>query len=79
MVRLTVDAETRAKLRDLSEQLELCDESGRLLGFFDPVDDPSVYEGVDSSVSPEELDRRSREERGRPLADILADLEKKRT
>jgi hypothetical protein len=36
-----------------------------------------MYEGVDSPTSHEELLRRSREGGGRPLADILADLEKK--
>lgn len=77
MVKLTVDQETRAKLLDLNERLELCDESGRLLGYFNPVVDPSMYEGLDSPLCKEELDRRSREGGGRPLADILADLEKK--
>jgi hypothetical protein len=77
MVKLTVDHETRAMLLDLNERLELCDESGRLLGYFNPVVDPSMYEGLDSQVSAEELERRSREGGGRPLADILADLEKR--
>ncbi|MBC8290473.1 MAG: hypothetical protein H8E37_09165 [Planctomycetes bacterium] len=77
MVKLTVDHETLAKLLDLNERLELCDESGRLLGYFNPVVDPSMYEGLDSQVSAEELERRSREGGGRPLADILADLEKR--
>ena len=74
MVRLTVDQETRAKLQDLNQRLELCDETGRLLGYFQPVVDPALYEGVDAPISEEELDRRERES-GRPLADILADLE----
>ena len=75
MVRLTVDRDTRSKLRDLRERLQLCDENGRVLGYFQPVVDPSLYEGVDSMVSQEELNRRSKEGGGRPLADILADLE----
>jgi hypothetical protein len=77
VVKLTIDQEMRGKLLDLNQRLELCDESGRLLGYFNPVVDPSMYESVDSQVSAEELDRRSREGGGRPLADILADLEKR--
>ena len=77
MVKLTIDQEMRGKLLDLNQRLELCDESGRLLGYFNPVVDPSMYEGLDSQVSAEELDRRNREGGGRPLADILADLEKR--
>lgn len=77
MVKLTVDQDTRTKLYDLRERLQLCDESGRVLGYFQPVVDPSDYEGVDSQVSQEELNLRSREGGGRPLAEILADLEKR--
>ncbi|MCH7727695.1 MAG: hypothetical protein IH991_14615 [Planctomycetes bacterium] len=75
MVRLTIDRNTRTKLHDLKERLQLCDETGRVLGYFQPVVDPSLYEGVDSLVSQEELNRRSKEGGGRPIAEILADLE----
>ena len=44
-------------------------------GYFQPVVDPSLYEGVDSLVSQEELNRRSKKGGGRPIAEILADLE----
>lgn len=77
MVKLTIDHDTRKKLSDLKERLQFCDESGKVLGYFQPVADSSHYEGVDSLVSQEELDRRSREGGGRPLADILADLEQR--
>jgi hypothetical protein len=75
MVKLTIDPDIRSKLHDLKERLQLCDETGKVLGYFQPVVDPSMYEGVESPTSKEELRRRSREEGGRPLADILADLE----
>jgi hypothetical protein len=55
--------------------LELCDASGRVVGYFTPVDDRSQYEGVDSPEDDDELDRRSREESERPLDEILRDLE----
>ena len=77
MVRLTIDTDTQTKLRDLKERLQLCDETGRVLGYFQPVVDSSLYERVESPTSTEELLRRSQEEGGRPLADILADLEER--
>ncbi len=77
MVKLTVDKKTRESLHNLDQRLELCDESDRLLGYFEPVVDQSLYEKYNSAISKEELDRRSRAGGGRPLADILADLEKR--
>lgn len=75
MVRVTLDSALLAKLHNLDSYLELCDESGRVRGRFIPTHDSALYEGVESPSSPEELARRSREESGRPLADILRDLE----
>lgn len=75
MVRVTIDQVVRSKLGGLDSPLELCDETGRVVGHFIPVEDHSIYEGVESPVSDEELDRRLREESGRPLEDILRDLE----
>lgn len=74
MVRITIDPEFRLKLRDFESPLELCDETGRIVGHFIPVQDRAMYRGVESPASDDELDRRSRDESGRPLADILGDL-----
>ena len=76
MTRLVVDQAIRAKLRNLEERLEMCDESGRVLGYFTPAVDQSMYQGVDAPASEEELER-SEKESGRPLADILRDLEQR--
>jgi hypothetical protein len=38
MMKVTLDAETRAKLHDLSEQVELYDEGGKLVGIVVPTD-----------------------------------------
>jgi hypothetical protein len=73
MIKLTVDQSLRAKLHDFDERLEICDESGNVLGYFSPVVDPSLYEGVDAPASDEEL-RQAEKEGGRPLKDILRDL-----
>lgn len=74
MTRVTLDNETVGKLHDLRENLEVCDASGRLLGYFVPTEDTAMYAEVDARVSDEELDRREAEEEGRPLAEILKDL-----
>lgn len=74
MVRLTIDKSLEAKLLRDAEPLELCDAVGRVIGHFIPVADPSRYLGVESPTPAEELDRRSLEETGRPLSDILRDL-----
>ncbi|HPM85037.1 MAG TPA: hypothetical protein PLF81_30245 [Candidatus Anammoximicrobium sp.] len=75
MTRFVIDQATKARLRDLREPLEICSESGDVLGYFTPAIEPAMYEGVVSPNSLEELARRSREGGGRRLADILRDLE----
>jgi hypothetical protein len=40
MIRVTVDSATLGRLRGLQEPLELCDESGRVLGTFTPAAGP---------------------------------------
>ena len=76
MRKVILDRETLSKLRDLQDDLELCDESGCTLGYFSPVTDRSLYDGVDSPISDEELDRRSKQGGGRTLREIFNDLEK---
>lgn len=75
MVRLTIDKVLEAKLLGEAEPLEVCDAGGRVIGHFIPVADASRYAGVESPTPSEELDRRSREEIGRPLSEILRDLQ----
>jgi hypothetical protein len=75
MVRLTIDKGLEAKLLGEAEPLELCDAGGRVIGHFIPVTDASRYVGVESPTPAAELDRRSSEETGRPLAGILRDLQ----
>ena len=74
MVRVVVNPETESKLVGVRHVTEVCDASGRVLGHFVPKVEAEV---LDPGVSDEELDRREREESGRPLADILADLRKR--
>jgi hypothetical protein len=55
MIRITVDEVLLRKLHNLSEPLELCDNSGRVLGHFVPTFDLSKYEPWEPEFSEEEL------------------------
>lgn len=74
MTQILVDAVLRGKLQDMRQPLELCDETGRIVGRFIPALDPSRYETVEPQLSPEELQRR-REEPEYSTAEVLAHLE----
>jgi hypothetical protein len=78
MIKVVIDQATLAKLHDLREHIEVCDEAGITLGYFQPAPsrDRSLYEGVEPPISEEELQLRERELGGRTLAEILDDLEK---
>lgn len=78
MAKVTLDQNLAAKLRHLTERAELCDESGKTVGFFTPLANRSLYEGLVIPISDEEIEQAAKEKKGRPLADILADLEKQR-
>lgn len=74
MTKITIDQETRAKLSGLREHVELCDETGNTIGYFLPT-------GVLKHLSPlpdEEIERRREKRSGRPLRDILRELEVRR-
>jgi hypothetical protein len=73
MKRIVLDAAAIAKLPEY-DIVEVCDESGRVIGRFRPAvyDDPAAQ----PQVSEEELQRRSEEGGGRSLAEIMADWEK---
>ena len=77
MNKIVVDEELRKKLHNLTESLELCDEQGHVLGYVTPAVDKSLYDQVQSPLSEEELQERMKEEGGRPLEEILRDLENK--
>lgn len=58
MTIIIVDAMLRSKLHNLAEPLELCDETGRVLGQFVPSREPVQYWPLEPQVSDEELERR---------------------
>lgn len=73
MTKVVIDASLRSQLRDAGDVLEVCDESGRTLGYFHPASADAGGEAA-SPFSDEEIRRRQQQPGGRPLNDILADL-----
>jgi hypothetical protein len=78
MTRIIVDASLRSKLRNFSERLELCDESGRVLAEVQPVRelDPSEWEPWEPPpLSKAELERR-RHEPGYSIEEVMEHLKR---
>jgi hypothetical protein len=75
------DAAVVAALESIANRSELCDSTGRVLGYFVPgtVDRTIYYKGMKSPYSREELDRRIREEtkNSKTLAEFWEDMRKK--
>jgi len=77
MTRIIVDETLRKKLHNLSEPLDLCDESGRVLARLTPLADLSQYEPWEPTFSEEELRRQEEaKEKRYTTAEVLARLEK---
>lgn len=75
MTKVTVDEALLSRLYNLSEPLELCDASGRLLGRVIPVPDLSEYEAWEPPMDEEDLLRREQEVESFTTAEVLAYLE----
>jgi hypothetical protein len=78
MTRLIIDAATLARLQNLQDLSEVCDESGRVLGYFHPVlpSEAAARAERRSPFTDEELQQRRQQRTGRPLAEILERLGK---
>jgi hypothetical protein len=74
MTRVTIDAELRARLHNLVEPLELCDESGMVIAHVRPVFDPSQWEPLDPQISEEELDELEKSTVWYTTAEVLEHL-----
>lgn len=74
MSQIIVDSEMGTRLLNTLQPVELVDGSGKVLGHFMPATSASGLR-LRPQVSDEELLRREEQGGGRPLADILADLE----
>jgi hypothetical protein len=77
MTIVIADASVIAQLGGAQEPLELRAQDGRLLGHFIPLVGGSPDPRLTPQISEDELRRRERAGGGRPLVNILADLEKR--
>jgi hypothetical protein len=76
MTRVIVNETLRSMLHNFSQPLELCDESGRVLGRVFPTPDLSQYEPIGPQISKEELQRRKQSKEKRyTTAEVLAYLD----
>jgi hypothetical protein len=61
MTRVIADEGLKARLKDFSESLEICDESGNLVGYFQPLPTPihdrEIYDWAKKEFTEEELER----------------------
>ena len=71
MTRLILDASALDLLTKVNDMVEIVDESGKTVGYFQPA----PRQEIRSPFSREELEQRRLQRTGRPLADILRDLE----
>ena len=78
MDRVTLEKPLETKLSGLSGEVELCDESGRILGYFvaPDVHRQLRYEWAKQLFTDEELDRARTQAGGRSTADVLDRLQK---
>lgn len=74
MTQLTLDAQSLEKLRSVTGAVQVCDAEGRIIGYFRPATGEQRYPEPPPLV-PEEFQRRLAESGGRPISEILADLE----
>ena len=75
MSRLVVNPDMAATLHKAHGRIELCDDSGHVLGFFHPTwYEELTEEDRRGPFSDEEIERRRKEPGGKPLADILMRL-----
>jgi hypothetical protein len=73
MTRLIVPSSLRTQLQGLDSELELCDESGRTLGYFVPsaLDERALYDRIRSEFTDEEIEAARRQPGGRTTAEVL--------
>ena len=74
MTKVIVDAALRSKLHNLTEPLELCDESGQPLARVMPLPDLSHYEPWEPPIREEELQRREQSDKWYTTEQVLAHL-----
>jgi hypothetical protein len=77
MTQIILEAGDSDKLGKVTQTVELCDPSGRVLRRFVPLIDLSEWVPLSPDISEEELDRRAKSaEKRYSTAAVLAQLEK---
>ena len=74
MTKYVLEPETESRWRGFEEIVEVCDHSGHRLGYFRPIAPEGVPLKELSRFTDEEIRQRCTQTTGRPLADILRDL-----
>jgi hypothetical protein len=74
MTKIVLDAATRARLADVVNCAELCDESGRPLGHFIPAVDPKLYLDIEVPFTEDELAAAERESEAYNTSEVLRRL-----
>jgi hypothetical protein len=75
MDKIVLDPTTLTRFSNLDHQVELCDSSGRPVGWFVPATEHDDYVGYECPLSDEELDQIEKQGGGRRLSDVFRDLE----
>ena len=76
MTRILLDAAMQSKLRNLSQKLEVCDESGAVLAYLIPIGE-SEYERSEPNFAEEDLQRQEQAHEMRYTTEqVLAHLKK---
>ena len=76
MIKITVDDSLRKHLSDFAARIELCDESGRTVGFFVPASEEQqlLYAWARDQFTDDEIDAARCEPGGFTIEQILAEL-----
>jgi hypothetical protein len=75
MGQFFLDANVSSQLYSLSQPVELCDPTGRVIGKYVPLVDLTEWEPISPDISEEELDRRVKsDEPSYTTAEVLAHL-----
>jgi hypothetical protein len=79
MSRITLDETLRAKINDLGEEIEICDDEGRIIGYYVPAEchRKMLYAWAKEQFTDEELQAARRETGGRSLTEFWAELKGK--
>ncbi len=79
MEKLTLDSAVLSALSEVDHQVQLCDPTGRTVGYFLPASEAEheMYAWARGQFTDEELDRAANEPGGKSTAEILARLKQK--